>query len=528
MRAVAIICICGLAACSVGPDFTPPKPDVPVGWHDQATAAISAASNPDSLWWNRFNDPTLTTLMSRAIADNPNLQQALLRVIISHQSVIAAAAAGLPTVGGNASYKREQLGLKGILESKGAYSSLDQLAAPINSVEPGLGTETAEAATGAINGLTQPVNLYQYGLSSSWELDLFGRVRRSVEQAQASAEAQKEAANDALVMLESQVGTEYFQLRAAQYLQQQQQENIRAAQDSFNLTINRAERGLDTDIDVSQARTQLDSKQSQIETYQKQAQQAIDQINLLAGQQPGTLDALLSPPAPLPQIPNLIGIGIPAALARRRPDIRQAEAELHAATAGVGVAVASFYPDISLTGSAGLRATDAGYITRWASLFYSAGPSVSLPIFEGGALIGNLRTARAEQASAALNYRSTVLNALREVEDALVALRTDQASRDQFATTAQSAGLSYYLANNRYTHGLSSYLQALDAERALVAARQQLAQADALLATDAVTLYTALGGGWIAAADQPPKPQIHAAPPPLPAAIDGLAAGPDQ
>jgi len=226
---------------------------------------------------------------------------------------------------------------------------------------------------------------------------------------------------------------------------------------------------------------------------------------------------------PLPTIPNLIGVGVPTTLARRRPDIREAEAQLHAATAGVGVAVARFYPDISLTGSAGLRNTDASYLTNWASLFYSAGPSISLPIFEGGALVANLRTARAEQASAALNYRATVLNALREVEDALVALRTDRSSRDQAAATEQAAQFDYYLSDNRFTHGLSDYLQVLDAERSLVSARQQLAQANVQLAGDVVTLYTSLGGGWMEAPVN--TPSVTAVPPPTPAMVDTLAAG---
>jgi len=515
-----------LAACTVGPNYKPPAPPVTPAWNDltqRPDAAVSTASNPDPLWWNRFGDPDLSTLIDRAIAANPNLQEALLRVVEAHQSEIAAAAAGLPTLNGNASLVREQLGLKGLLESHGAYADLDKLSGSLNQYSSGLGTKVATAGAAELNDFSAPINLYQYGLSSSWELDLFGQVRRSVEQANATTEAQKEAANDALVMLESEVAQSYFELRAAQTLEQQQQENIKIAQEQLQLTQNREQQGLSTDLDVAQARTQLDSEQSQIDGYDKQIQQAIDQINALLGQQPGTMDALLATFKPLPTIPNLIGVGVPTTLARRRPDIREAEAQLHAATAGVGVAVARFYPDISLTGSAGLRNTDASYLTNWASLFYSAGPSISLPIFEGGALVANLRTARAEQASAALNYRATVLNALREVEDALVALRTDRSSRDQAAATEQAAQFDYYLSDNRFTHGLSDYLQVLDAERSLVSARQQLAQANVQLAGDVVTLYTSLGGGWMEAPVN--TPSVTAVPPPTPAMVDTLAAG---
>ena len=328
------------------------------------------------------------------------------------------------------------------------------------------------------NQLGQPVNLFQYGLNSSWELDLFGRVRRSGEQAGARTEAQIEATNDALVMLEGQVAQAYVQLRGAQALTASQQENIRTAQAAFDLTQKRQRQGLTTDLDVEQARTQLANQQSQLPGYEKQAQQAMNRLSVLTGQPPGALDAMLGASAPLPKVPAVVGIGVPSTLARRRPDIRQAEAQLHAATANVGVAVASFYPDISLTGSFGLRAVDASYLTNWASSFYSFGPSISLPIFQGGRLTAGLRLARAQEAEAALAYRGTVLNALREVEDALVAYRTDRAGRDKLAEAVQSGETALYLARDRYTHGLSDFIQVLDAERTLVGSRQQLVQAD--------------------------------------------------
>jgi NodT family efflux transporter outer membrane factor (OMF) lipoprotein len=221
----------------------------------------------------------------------------------------------------------------------------------------------------------------------------------------------------------------------------------------------------------------------------------------------------------------MVGIGVPSTLARRRPDIREAEAQLHAATANVGVAVASFYPDISLTGNLGLRALDASYLTNWASHFYSFGPSVSLPIFQGGMLTASLKLARAQAEEAALAYRGTVLNALREVDDALVAYRTDKVARDKTEETVKSADLSYYLARNRFDHGLSDFIQVLDAERTLVQARQQLVQADIGLTNDVVALYKALGGGWEKRAGDITVPQVDPTPPILPAAADSLAGG---
>ncbi len=519
-------CCLAMCSCTVGPDFHPPPPPPIPHFNDTAlrpNPAVTEASDPGPLWWNGFNDKILTGLMNQAIAQNPSLQEAVLRVVVAHENVVTAAAAGLPTLSGNASYMREQLGAKGLLEENGAYSGIGSLGNAVNQYAPGNGTQVDTNGTNLLNRIASPINLYQYGLSSTWELDLFGRVRRSVEEAKASAQAQREAANDALVMLEAQVAQAYFALRGAQALQLQQVENVRVAQDSLNLTLNRAQRGLDPQLNVEQAQSQLDTELAQAASYEKQAEQAIDQINVLTGQAPGTLDALLSLPAPLPDVPQVVGIGVPSTLARRRPDIREAEAQLHAATASVGVAVASFYPDISLMGSAGIRATDTSFLTNWANLFYSAGPTVTLPIFEGGTLVANLRTARAQQASAALSYRATVLNALQEVEDALVAYRTDRISRDQSANSLQAANLSFYLSNNRFENGLSTYLDVLDAERTMVTARQQLAQANQQLADDVATLFTALGGGWSETAAEVPKQTVPARPPPLPAIIDSVA-----
>ncbi|HEY4041873.1 MAG TPA: efflux transporter outer membrane subunit [Rhodopila sp.] len=519
---VSVTCalVIGVTACSVGPDFSPPKPPEVPHWNDRsaqaakaqpskAVSAVTPQTNPDPKWWDLFNDRMLTTAIEKAISGNLDLQQAVLRVAEAQQGEVSARAAGLPSVNGNGSYMRDQLGLRGLLLSQGV-NKLGGANATLDS---------------ALNQFSQPVNLYQYGLSSSWELDLFGRVRRSVEQAKASAQAQMEAASDALVMLEGQVAQAYVALRGAQALTATQRENVQTGRESLDLTQKRQREGLATDLDVEQARTQLANYEYQLPGYEKQTQQAMNRLSVLTGQRPGTLDAMLGPSAPLPKVPVVVGIGVPSTLARRRPDIREAEARLRAATANVGVATASFYPDISLTGSFGLRAIDASFLTNWASDFYSFGPSVSLPIFQGGRLTASLRLARAQEAEAALAYRGAVLNALREVEDALVAYRTDQAGRNKLAEAVRSGGVTLYLARDRYTHGLADFIQVLDAERTLVSSRQQLVQADVALTTDVVTLYTALGGGWQENAATSQAPLIATTSPVTPAALDSAAGG---
>ena len=527
------VILAALNGCTVGPDFV--KPDdvnIPAWRNAQPTDAyVSQKTDPDPQWWQQFNDPVLTDLVHMAIRGNLDLQQAVLRVVESRQSVVVARAAGIPTLDGTAIYRREQLGTKGVLESSGVYRQLNALAdqnSPLNQYAAGLGTQASSLGTGLADKLSQPFNLFEYGLDASWELDLFGRVRRSVEQAKATTQAQEEATNDALLMLESEVAQTYLQLRMSQALLASQQENIRTAQDALNLTEKLQRTGLDTAVDVDQARTQVLTYQSQLPGYEKQMRQAVDSLNVLVGQPPGFLDAKLLAPAPLPNLPDVVGVGVPSTLARRRPDIREAEAQLHAATANVGVAVAAFYPDISLTGNLGITAIDASYLTNWASHFYSAGPSLSLPIFQGGRLTANLRLARAQAIAAALSYRGTVLNALREVEDDLVAYRTDRDERDRLVGVLRSGEDALYLATNAFSHGLQSFLQVLDAQRTVTSTRQQLVQANSTLTTDVVALYRALGGGWQNPGAQSQTPAVPQQPPPLPAALDSVAAGSGQ
>ncbi|PZP46318.1 MAG: RND transporter [Azospirillum brasilense] len=491
-----------LAGCTVGPDFTPPKAEAPPAWNDATrapTQAVTLRADPDPHWWTGFNDPILTSLVERAVSGNLDLQQAVLRVVQARQSEAAARAAGLPSLNGTGSYTRQQLGLQGTIRRSGLAQRLD-----------GLGGEAASAGDTLIDKLNGPIDLFQAGFDASWELDLFGRVRRSVEQSQAQTQAQAEAVNDALVTLQAEVVQAYAGLRGAQALAQSQRENVQTAQDILDLTQRQRRQGLVTELDVENQRTQLFTLRAQLPTYERQVRQAMNRLAILTGQPPGALDAELEMARPIPPTPPAVPVGLPASLARRRPDIRQAEARLHAATAGVGVAVANFYPDISLTGSLGARGLEASSLTNWSNHFYSFGPSISLPIFQGGRLTANLRTARAQQAEAALAYRGAVLNALGEVEDSLVAYRTDRAQLESLDQSVRSAETALSLARSRYNSGLSNFIDVLDAQRSLVQARQQRLQATLSLTSDLVSLYKALGGGWQDVA----PPQVASIPPP--------------
>ncbi len=441
--------------------------------------------DPDPRWWRRFNDATLDSLIDRAAAGNLDLQSAVLRITAAREQAVVSGAQGLPQVSANASYKREQLGLKGLLQSQGVYGKVNALGA------------NSASATGALNSLTAPVSLFQDGFDASWELDLFGRVRRSVESANAQTESAIENRNDALVSLEAEVAQTYSQLRGAQLLKQITLAEIDSEQRILDLTREQARVGLTSQSDVESATAQAGSLQAQLPQFDAQIAQAMNGLAVLTGSAPGALDAELEAPGAVPPVPPSVPIGLPSTLARRRPDIRRAESDLHAATAEIGVAVAQMYPDVSLNGKCGYRGPlEAKYLARWSSLFWTVGPSISLPIFEGGALRANVRIAKAQAGQAALQYRSTVLKALQDVDNALVSYRTDQDRREALTRTVEANRISLELATESYRKGLVTFITVLDAERQLAETRQQLAQSTVSVTTDLIAVYKALGGGW--------------------------------
>lgn len=486
---LSVLLVAGLtlSACSVGPDYRPPKPVTPASFNslqsDSASRPQATATNPG--WWKSFNDPQLNSLIDRAIAGNLSLQQAVLRIAGSRQQLNQARGAWFPTLNGSASAQRQQLGLKGQLESKGVYQQLDD-------VDTGTDTDLSSA----LNSLTKPVGLYQGSFDAAWELDLWGKVRRQVEMAGAQQQESVESRNDALVSLEAEVARTWLQLRGAQSISQTLETQIEVAQQTLELTQSQQRNGLAPQMDVENARAQLNSLRAQLPQYQSQIHQAMNGLAVLIGKPPGMLDGELAVSKPMPALPKAIPVGLPSTLARRRPDVRQAEARLHQATANIGVSVAQLFPDLSLTGQFGMRNTDASYLDNWSSHFYSYGASLSIPIFQGGRLVSSVKVARAEQASAALGYRQTVLTALQDVENALVSYRNDQQQVEGLDHTVEALQNAFDLASDSYKQGLSSFIEALDAQRQLAQAKQQAASARVQSSLDLVALYKALGGGW--------------------------------
>ncbi|ELY4669756.1 efflux transporter outer membrane subunit [Cronobacter muytjensii] len=483
LMAVALL----LAGCAVGPDYRAPEPVTPGAFGETArqnapdVASKARSTAPDPRWWRTFNSPQLDSLIERAIAGNLSLQQTVLRIAGAREQINQAGGAFFPAVNGNVRATRQQLGLEGELKSRDVYGQLDAVDPQISS---------------ALGPLTQPINLYQGSFDAQWEIDLWGKVRRQVEAADAQQKAAIEQRNDALVSLEAEVARAWLQLRGAQSILATMNEQIASAQQTLELTESRQRSGLSPQLDVENARAQLGTLQAQLPQYQAQERQAMNGLAVLLGKPPGALDAELRAAQPLPALPEIVPVGIPSTLARRRPDVREAEARLHAATAQIGVSVAQLFPSLSLSGQFGMRNSETDYLTDWSSHFYSFGPQVSIPIFQGGRLVSSVKLARAEQGAAALQYRQTVLTALSDVENALVSYRTDQQREAGLEKTLDALQTSFDLASDSYRKGIATFIEVLDAQRQLAQAEQQRAQARVQSSLDLVALYKALGGGW--------------------------------
>lgn len=487
-RATALALAALLAqGCKVGPNFTPPHEHVPERYSGAAAPGAASAprpaggSEPAEFWWREFHDAELDRLEEEASAGNLDLKAAYLRIVEARLDVLAARAQGVPGLNASAAYTREQFGLAGIIKSQGLGTS---------------GPTASGSAQQLIDALEQPVNLYQVGFDASWEIDLFGKVRRSVEAASAQSAGAVESRNDLLVSLEAEVAQTYFQMRGAQLLRRITLDLVDSQRGIVELTQNRHEHGLAGEPDVDAARAELSSLESQLPADEQTIASSKHALAVLTGQPPEAMDARFETGGDLPAAPGMVPVGVPASLARRRPDIRHAEDVLHAATAEIGVSVASLFPDVSLSGTYGLRNLGTRYLLDWQSRFYSASPSISLPIFHGGALVASVRLSRAEAAEAALAYRKTVLGALQEVEDGLSSLSEDARRVASLEETVSADQRALEVQRSAYAHGLISYITVLTLEVQTAQARTQLAEARLTQTTDLVKLYKALGGGW--------------------------------
>ena len=459
-----------LAGCTVGPDFHPAAVDAPQDWQperaDVSSRTVTAAIDPQ--WWNSFADPVLSSLVARLARQNLALQAAAERILQGRAQREVVASQGLPQITGQSSYMRTRLSPTG---------DPDALVVPA----PGAPLE---------------FDVFQNGLNSSWELDLFGRVRRGVEAENADTQAAIEDRRGIALSAIAELAQDYLQLRGVQAEQAIAERNLAFAKQDTNLVDRRFIDGVATTLDMAQARAQQSTIAATISPLRSQEAELINAIGLLLGQPPRALEAELRPPAAQPAVPPLVPIGLPATLVRRRPDVRQAEARLHAATAQTGVAVAEFYPDVTLVGTFGLQGLRFKDAFSLYSREFQVGPSVSIPLFEGGRLRGTLRLRRSQQREAAINFRRTLLQAWQEVDNALTAYAEAQHRRALVADAEAQTLVALQVARQRYSDGVIDFLNVSSAQSQLLQNQNDLATSDTQIATDLVMLYRALGGGW--------------------------------
>jgi multidrug efflux system outer membrane protein len=453
------------AGCTVGPEHAPPQVTTPAAWPEPIVDGLTEAASDLSAWWRSFGDPVLDSLVDRALAGSPDLRAAAARVREARALRGRTAADQWPTIDvtGSASYERssENSGFSG-------------------SGAPG-----------------EQTDLYQAGFDATWELDVFGGVRRTVEAADADVDAAVESRRGVQVTLLAEVARNYIEFRSFQDRLAIALRNVAIQQDTLDLSQERMEAGFSSELEVAQALAQLEGTRSQIPVQETGLKRAVYRLDVLLGLAPGALMKELTGAAPLPPTPAEIPVGLPAELLRRRPDIREAERAVAAATARIGSATADLYPRFALLGSFGLESEDFGDFFDANSQYWSLGPfSVRWPVFDAGRIRNNIRVQEARHEQLIIAYERTVLEAYEEVAGALVGYAQVRLRRDALARAVEADQRAVDLATELWTRGLTDFLNVLETQQALFQLQDQLAESEAAVATNLVALYKALGGGW--------------------------------
>jgi multidrug efflux system outer membrane protein len=462
---IAAALLAALAGCKVGPNYTVPQTATPEAWSEPLEAGLTAEPADLRVWWKSFGDATLDSLVDRALAGNLDLKEAAARL-------------------------REARAIRGVVGA-------DQL--PTVNASGSAATQHFSGNTfGGPNSFPgQTDDLYQVGFDATWELDFFGRVRRSVEAAEADIGGAVESQRDARVVLVSEVARNYAEYRSAQARLLIANQNVAIQQDTLDLSRDRLRAGLSSELQTSQALAQLETTRSLIPPIALAQKQAAHRLDVLLGLMPGALEPELGAGAAVPPTPAAVPIGLPAELLRRRPDIRRAERTLAAATARIGVAKADLYPRFTLDGSFGLASDRFGSLFQRDSRTWGAGPlAVSWPVFDAGRVRSAVHVQEARQEQALAAYERTVLQAYEDVANSLSAYARIKERRDSLASAAAANQSAVDLANDLWRRGLTDFLNVIDTQRALFLAQDQLAQSDASVTTSLIALYKALGGGW--------------------------------
>lgn len=452
-----------LGGCAVGPDYVAPEFDMPAAWAG-APQDMQVKVRADALaeWWTLFDDPALVGLVKQAVSNSPDLEIALARV-------------------------REARAQQGVVRA---------------DLIPGIDASSSASTTSSEDraGVSDWRELYTAGVDAVWEIDIFGGRRRSLQSANANIEIREADYFDVLISLAAETAFTYVDIRAFQERLQITQSNLEAQQETLALTLWRAQAGIGTSLEVEQARSNLESTLALIPALEGELAAALNRLSIILGEAPGGLDAIIVQRGPVPVATEDMAAGVPADLLRQRPDIRSAERSLAFQSARIGVAEANLYPKFFLLGSIGGSSMEISDIFGSANVAKSFSSSITTPIFQAGRLRQNVRVEDALFEQALAGYESTVLSALKEVEDAFASLNATRQTTDALENGVDAARNAYEFARLEYEAGVINFFQVLDAQRSLLTQEDSLVQSRASETTAAIALYKALGGGWDASA----------------------------
>ncbi|WP_369858234.1 efflux transporter outer membrane subunit [Acidovorax sp. 69] len=453
-----VVWVVALSGCSTlpAPVQAPPEIPVPATWSAAmplATSTPSGQATRLAQWWQRLDDPLLTGLVEQALQANTSVRTAQAALRQARSQVDVQSAGLLPRVGVSASAQRSR----------------------------------ASNSTG---------NTFQTGFDASWEPDVFGRLRSGVNASEADARAAEASLADVQVSLAAEVAINYIELRGLQQRLAIARSNLASQQETLQITQWRLQAGLTTSLVSEQARAAAEQTAAQIPALESSLAQSRYSLAVLTGQVPGALDATLAASAAVPQPSAELALAIPAETLRQRPDVRAAEQRIAAALARLSQADAARYPSFSLSGSLGLRALTLGALSGGSAVTSALLGSVSVPLLDGGAARAQVRVQDAALEQTRVAYEATVLTALQDVENALVALRGDRERLTRLVAAADAAGNAALLAQQRYRSGLIDFASVLETQRTLLSTQESVAITTAAMAADHVRLYKALGGGW--------------------------------
>ncbi len=481
--------LASVVQCAVGPDFRAPDAEAPARWNEKA----QSATGPEvelARWWEHLRDPRLNQLLELAVKYNPSLAEAHERLVAARARAGISEAAFLPKVDATASARTSS--------SRDTYakreSAADLLSKDAREVlEDELSRREARAV--------QSSKLYRAGLDASWELDVFGRVRRSVEAARADLGAAGEDHADVLTSLLAEVALNYVQVLTFQERVRIAEENLKRQREAAQLVEWRHQAGLAGQLELEQARLNVQLTVASLPVLRQGVETSVHSLSVLTGRPIGELQMLFtpgeaSPPSGLLTPSARIVWGVPADTLRRRPDVRRAERNLHAATARIGVAKADRYPTFSIPGSIGLEALTADEFRSGNVRQASIGLGFRWSLFDGGAIARNIEVQTSLQRQALLRYRAAVLSALREVESGMVTYRFQEERRRELERAETSARTAAELSVKEYEAGLVDFETVLAAQQRLLSVQNDLASARADLVITLIRLYKALGGGW--------------------------------